>query len=49
MPVKDVDRGYAKMIANLDATGKIAITVGIHSEEGAGEDGGFARLELVFP
>lgn len=47
MPVKDVDKGYAKMLANLDATGKIAITVGIHSEEGAGDDGGRSIIDIA--
>lgn len=47
MPVTDRDKGYAKMIAALDATGKIAITVGIHSEEGAGDNGGRSIVDIA--
>lgn len=39
MPVTDRDNGYAKMLADLDALGKVAVTVGIHEEEGAAPDG----------
>lgn len=49
MPVKvtDRDKGYAKMIANLDATGKLAITVGIHSEEGEGDHDGRSIVDIA--
>lgn len=37
--VEDRDNGYAKMIADLDALGHLEITIGVHAEEGAGDEG----------
>lgn len=40
MPVKDIDKGYAKLIKRIkDLSGKSAITVGIHGDTGSYEDG----------
>jgi len=47
MPVTDRDNGYARMIAALDATGKIAVTIGIHSEEGGGDNGGRSVADIA--
>ena len=47
MPVSDRDNGYSRMLANIDATGRLAITVGIQAEEGAADDNGRSVAEIA--
>ncbi len=47
MPVTDRDNGYSKTLASLDETGKIAITVGIHTEEAEGDHDGMSIGDIA--
>lgn len=43
--VRDVDRGYRKTLESIEECGKIAITIGVHAEEGGAPSG--AGLTVV--